>query len=196
MNKYVIILKSWFPLATTVSLVCIIILITVQQSYRLSANDPQYQMVEDAVSAINKGTDPRSVLRSSDLIEVSQSLSPWLTICDTAGNIVASNATLDAMTLKIPRVAIDYVYKNGNDAVTWQPHPGVRQAVVGMLAKANRPYIVVAGRSLRKIEERTALLLKQVALGWGLSLIIILIVVVLQDILTGRFDKSNPIKGV
>jgi hypothetical protein len=184
---YVTIFRNWFTYAVLISLLCGIIYFTVQQNYRHTANDPQYQMTEDAVNAINKGADPKSLVSSTPAIEISQSLSPFLVIYNVNGNIAAGSATLNSKPLKIPQGVIEYVQKNGQDAATWQPVPGVRHAMVG-LSTANKAFVVVAGRSLRKIEERIAQLGEQVLLGWALSLVAMLVVVTLQEMLTKKLE--------
>ena len=55
------VLKTWLPLAATVTLVCFIVYGTVQQTYRSNANDPQVQMAEDAVSALERGADAKEL---------------------------------------------------------------------------------------------------------------------------------------
>lgn len=189
---YTTIFTNWFTYAVLISLLCGIIYFTVQQNYRHSANDPQYQMAEDATNAINKGADPKLVVGSTPAIEISQSLSPYLVIYDGAGNIAAGSATLNGKPLKIPQGVIEYVQKNGKDAATWQPVPGVRQAMVGF-STASKAFVIVAGRSLRKTEERIAQLGEQVLLGWGLSLIAMLVVVTLQEMVTKKLVQQQMV---
>ena len=185
MNKYITIFKNWFAYAGIITLLCGIVFITVQQSYRLSANDPQLQLAEDAANALNKGADPKSIVGSTPAIEISQSLSPYLVIYDASGNVAAGSATLNGKPLKIPQGVIDYIQKNGKDAATWQPVPGVRQAMVGF-STANKAYVTVAGRSLRNVEDRISLLGEQVLFGWGMSLLGMLVVALLQSMMTKK----------
>lgn len=187
MNKYFPILKNWFGYAAVITLMCFLIYIIAQQNFRMNANDPQYQMAEDAVTALDKGADPKSLAGTSAQLDISQSLSSYLIIYDAAGNRVAGEATLDGAPLKIPRVAIDYVQKNGSDAVTWQPVPGVRQAMVGLRAKG---YLAFTGRSLRKVEERITMLGQQVLFGWIASLVAMLIIVTLQDLMMSKMSAA------
>jgi hypothetical protein len=184
MSKYNSLFKNWLAYAAIITLLCGIVYIVVQQNYRLSANDPQVQLARDAANAIDKGADPKSLISSGPAIEISQSFSPFLVIYDAAGNIVAGSATLNGKALKIPQGVITYIQKNGKDAASWQPQPGVRQAMVGF-SSANKAFIIVAGRSLKLTEERISLLGEQVALGWGLSLIGMLVIAFLQE-MTGR----------
>ncbi|HTI58476.1 hypothetical protein [Mucilaginibacter sp.] len=177
------VLKSWFAYAAAISLVCVIIYITVQQGYRQSANDPQFALAEDAANAISKGIDPKTVIGSTPVIELSQTLSPFLAIYGTDGGLAASNATLDGRALKVPRGLLDNARFNGMTAVTWQPRSGIRQATVSLHAKG---YIVVAGRSLRITEERISMLGRQVAFGWLLSMVGMAVVLYVQSAISSK----------
>lgn len=179
MNRFVPLFKSWFAYAAAITLVCGVIYITVQQSYRMPANDPQLQMAGDAADAISKGADPKLLVGSAQ-VEISKSLSPYLIIYDSSGKQIAGNATLNGADLKIPQGVIDYVNKNGKDAATWAPEPGVRQAMVGVRSNGKN-YIVFSGRSLRIVEERIKMLGEQVVLGWFLSLIGMAVILVITN---------------
>lgn len=188
MNSFLITLKNWSGYAAAITLMSFLIYIVGQQSFRQSANSPQYEMARDAAKALDKGADPKSLIPVGPAVEMSESLSPYLVIYDAAGNMVAGNVTLNGKPLKIPQVAIDYVPKHGKDVVTWEPQPSVRHAMVGF-STANKAYVVVAGRSLDVTEERIALLGEQVLFGWAMSLIAILVVVVLQQMVAKRLEQ-------
>src|SRR5579863_9832836 len=153
MNKYASVFNAWFGYAAIITLACFIIYVTVLQDFRLSANDPQVQMAQDAAIAIDRGVDPKSLAGTNTTLELSQNLSPFLVVYNPSGNVVAGSATLNGKSLRIPQGVIDYIRKNGRDAASWQPEPGVRQAMVGV-STAKKDYIVVAGRSLGPTEER------------------------------------------
>jgi len=185
MNKYANVFKAWFGYTAIITLACGIIYVTVQQDFRLSANDPQLQMAQDAGIAIDKGADPKNLAGTNTNLELSQNLSPFLVVYDTSGNIVAGTATLNGKPLKIPQGVIDYIRKNGRDAASWQPEPGVRQAMVGV-STAKKDYIVVAGRSLAPTEERIDRLGEQVAFGWVVSVVGLLVVAFLQGMMARK----------
>jgi hypothetical protein len=186
--NYLTIFKNWLPYAAVITLLCGIIFITTQQNFRSAADDPQYQLVEDGAAAINTGADPKSLVNPAQLIEISKSLAPFTVIYDAAGNLIASNANLDGKALTIPRGVLNYIEEHGSDAATWQPRPGVRLAMVGIKSDAGK--VVIAGRSLRKVEERIARLGEQVLFGWGCSLIGLLIVVLFQDWLIKKYTRD------
>ncbi|HVW12619.1 MAG TPA: hypothetical protein VHB54_02285 [Mucilaginibacter sp.] len=178
MNRYATIFRNWFSYAAMITLVCGIVYVTVQQSYRMSANDPQFQVAEDTAVALDKGADPKTLTGTSDGVEISQSLALWLIIYDMQGNVAATSARLDGAAPQFPKGVLDHTRSKGANAVTWQPRPGLRQATVTVGAK---DYTVVAGRSLRLTEERISLLGSQVLFGWVLSVLAMLVVAFLQE---------------
>ena len=58
----------------------------------------------------------------------------------------------------------------GSDAVTWQPEPGLRMAVVARPAPGR---VVVAGQSLTPFEDRDRLGLLFLAAGWLGSIVVL-----------------------
>ena len=185
MKKLSSVLKIWFPLAVTISLVCFIIYIVVQQNYRLSANDPQYQIAEDAAYAISHGADPKSLIPAT-FIELSHSFAPYIIIYDENKNAVASSALLNGKIPIIPSGVLDYVKEKGEHALSWQPQPGIRQALVIKKTEGSKLYFVVAGRSLHRTEQRISLLGQQVAFGWLVSLVILFVVAWVQVMITSK----------
>lgn len=185
MNRSAKIFTSWLPYAAVVTLMSILIYTVTQQNYRLTANDPQTEMAEGAATALNNGADPKSLISSGPVAEMSKSFSPFVIIYDKAGNIAAGNTTLNGKPLTLPAGVIEYIQKNGSDMVSWQPAPGVRDAMVGI--RAANGYTVIAGRSLHKVEERIVKLGQQVLFGWFVSLIGLLIVVMIRDWATNKY---------
>jgi hypothetical protein len=186
MNNYANIFKNWFGYAAVITLLCGIIYIAVQQNFRGSADDPQYQLVQDAANAINKGADPKAL--GAAPLDLAETLSPYLIIYDKAGNTVVNGALLNGKPLKIPQGVLDYIQLHGADHATWQPQPGIRQAMVGLRAGAVKGYVVIAGRSLLKIEERIARLGEQVAFGWAVSIVAMLMVAILQHLMEKKWS--------
>lgn len=183
MSKFIPLFKSWFGYAAAITLVCGIIYITVQQGYRQTANDPQFQLAEDAANAISNGADPKALTGTGQHIEISQSLSPYLIVYNSNGSIAAGNATLDGNAPKLPKGVIDVARNTGITAVSWQPREGVRSATVSIRAKN---YVVVAGRSLRITEERINMLGQQVLFGWFMSLIGMAVILFMINAITAK----------
>lgn len=187
MNKYLIISKNWLGYAALVTLLCLTVYGAVQQSFRQSANDLQFQMAQDVANAINKGADPK-LLTGTQQLDLASTLSPYVLIYDANGNAVGNNVTLNGLVPKPPVGALNEARNSGSNSVTWQPRPGIRQATV-MIA-TRRGYLVVAGRSLRNTEEHIHRLGLLVFFGWIASLLVMLVVAVLQEFMTSKMRDT------
>jgi hypothetical protein len=187
MNKYLLISKNWLGYAAVVTLLCFLIYIVAQQSFRQSANDPQYQLAQDAVNAINKGTDPK-MLTGTQPLDIASTLSPYLLIYDAQGNAIGNTVTLDGKSPRLPEGTLEATRNKGINIVTWQPRSGVRQAAV-MIASRNG-YVVVAARSLQIAESNISMLALQVLFGWIASLVAMLAIVSLQELMTSKMSAA------
>lgn len=160
----------WLPLGFTITVVFGVLYASVQQVYRQGANDPQIQIVEDAAATIAAGADPRSVV-PVEKVELTNSLAPYLMVFDKGVNLLASSVELNGQPVVPPRGVLDFVQEHGQNRVTWQPQPGVRQALVVIQGAAPRSDIIAAGRSLREIERRESDLTMMVGLGWAIAML-------------------------
>ncbi|HVW67258.1 MAG TPA: hypothetical protein VHA78_06065 [Candidatus Peribacteraceae bacterium] len=157
------------PLALIVTVLCALIYLAVQQDLRMSANDPQIQMAEDAAMKIGSGATVQSVIPPDD-VEISQSLSPYIVIFDDTGKPIAGNGLLHGTLPSIPSGIFDVVRTQGEDRFTWQPEPGVRSAAIVTRVNGTHPGFVLAGRSLREVENRESILTAQVLGAWVVCL--------------------------
>jgi hypothetical protein len=149
------ILKQWLPIAVVALVLCCLVYLAAQQALRDGANDPQIQMAEDGASALATGSIPQSLLPAAP-IDVGRSLAPFLIFYDDVGKVVASSASLHGQPPSPPAGVFEYVRKNGEERVTWQPEPGVRIASVIIRVNGSQSGFVLAGRSLREVEKRAA----------------------------------------
>lgn len=143
----------WLPFAGIATILSGLIYVAVQQDYRINANDPQIQIAEDASAQLSQGAPTQSLVPQSP-VDIATSLDPYITIFDEKGNIVATSASLNGTKPSIPSGVFDYVSKHGEERFTWQPKPGVRQAVVVRHYSGTNPGFVLVGRSLREVEIR------------------------------------------
>jgi hypothetical protein len=167
----------WFVLAAVpITMLCLGMYAVGQNINRQNANDPQIQMAEDGAVTLSAGGVPAElVARGVPLIDIATSLDPWIAVYDSAGMPLEASARLDGAPPKLPVGVFDTtnssaqvddpIWIRGEYRVTWQPKPGVRQAVVVVQTK-DKKYFVAAGRSLRLSEERTGMLGFNMALGW------------------------------
>ena len=87
--------------------------------------------------------------------------------------------------LSLPAGVLDYVKANGEDRITFQPQPGVRIAAVIVPVSGAKPGFVLAGRSLREVENRIDQLNLQVIAALLTTLAVSLVVVALVEIVLG-----------
>jgi hypothetical protein len=142
--------------------------IVVQQSYRMSANDPQIQIAEDVATALNAGGDPQSIA-SIAKIDMAKSITPFFIVYDQRGTAVAATAQLNNTTPALPTGVLDWVKQHGEDRITWQPQPGLRMAAV--ITNYNGGF-VLAARPLREIEKRIDQLGLMVGLAWVAAMVL------------------------
>jgi hypothetical protein len=159
-------LRAWLLFAVVFSVVTVMVYSAVQQDIRQSANDPQIQMAEDAAAALDRGAAPPSLVPSSS-IDIAQSLAPYIVIFDETGRPLVSTATLHGSGISLPQGVFLYTKQHFEDRFTWQPEPGMRSAaVVTYYRSAQSSGFVLAGRSMREVEERESNLMSELFLGW------------------------------
>jgi hypothetical protein len=133
------IIRRFLPVAFLATALCGLVYLAVQQSLRQGANDPQIQMAEDMVVA-------------SGTVNINASLAPYMVSYDASGHPIGGNGMLDGSLANLPSGVFSYTAAHGEDRFTWQPRPGIRQAVV--LVSIPSGGFVMAGRSLREVEVR------------------------------------------
>lgn len=155
-----------------VTIICGLVYVSVQQNFRQSGNDPQIQMAEDATRVLERGDTIEATIASMKTVDIETSLAPFLVIYNAQGEPLFSSGKLHGKFPTLPAGVFTYARKHGENRITWQPEPGVRVATVITRIRTFQSGFVMAGRSLREIEKRIALLHSQVMLAWtGLLLV-------------------------
>jgi len=171
------ILKAWLPFAVTISAFCLLVYAAVQQAYRQSADDPQIQMANDAVTALSNGHEADTLVPATK-VSIAESLAPFLIIYDSAGHELASSAVLDGQTPALPGGVLDSTKQLGENRISWQPRRGVRIATVIVPYKDG---FVLAGRNMREVEQREAQVSMFAGMTWILAMLGTLAVIVLGE---------------
>jgi hypothetical protein len=129
--------------------------LAVQQNYRLSANDPQIQLAEDAAIKIGGGARPQDVF-GTERVAAKTSLAPFVTVYDGGGvhEPLASTGYFDSNVLRPPAGTFDYAKAHGEERFTWQTVDGQREAAVLVYNGDAQPVYVLAARNLREVEAR------------------------------------------
>ena len=98
-------------------------------------------------------------------VDLERGLAPFVIVYDGQGKPLAGSGTLNGKLSAPPQGVFDFVRANGEERVTWQPERGVRIASVVRRSGAPAAGFVLAGRSLREVEEREANLRRMGALA-------------------------------
>jgi hypothetical protein len=155
----------WLSAALIITIIFGTIYAAVQQSLRLSANDPQIELAQEVATKLDEGAKPDDFI--SGKTDLKQSLAPFVIVYDKSGHVVAGSGYLDR---KIPTVAygvLKAAKSKPYNTVTWQPASKVRLAAVSVAA---HDYYVLVGRSLQEVEKRENTALMLAAIGWVAAL--------------------------
>lgn len=160
--------RKFIPLALVITLLSGLIYFVEQQNLRMGANDPQVQFAQDIASSLSQGTPPDTIIPPSR-VDMSKSLAVFIMIFSNDKKLVLSTGEISGKVPELPSGVFDFVSKNREDRITWQPQKGVRAAAV--VEKYKDGYVLV-GRSLKEVESREDKLLQQVLLGWFIIMIV------------------------
>jgi len=183
------IIRAWLPLAVVICAACALAFTVSQQVLRLSGNDPQIQLAQDAASRLAAGEPLASVVPTGTL-DVVRSLAPFTIVYDDRGQVQAATGLLHGQPPALPTGVLDSTRQQGEDRVSWQPEPGVRFAAVVERVAGAHPGFVLVARSLLEIEKRETVV-QQLSIAAGLAaLLASLVVVVLVEIVLGRGQRG------
>ncbi|HJX85476.1 MAG TPA: hypothetical protein VJ723_14145, partial [Candidatus Angelobacter sp.] len=81
---------------------------------------------------------------------------------------------------------------HGSENITWRPRPGVRIASVVTRVTGKSPGFLLAGRSLRLVEQQTSLLRRMVIGGW----VLVMALLIGGAALMNRAQRWRPVAGL
>lgn len=158
----------FLPVAVLATVLSGLVYLEAQQNLRSGANDPQYQLAEDAAARLDAGAAPSSVVDAANPVDLAVGLGAFVIVFDASHTVVATNATLDGGSPAPPRAVLDAAGPGAPSAVTWQPRAGVRIAAVTV---AWRGGFVLAGRSLRRVEQQESNAELIAGAAWAFALV-------------------------
>ena len=165
-------LKFWFLLAMVITAMSGLVYLTIQQSIRYSADDPQIQIAEDIGKMLDNGRLPAD-FNTAEKTDITKSLGTYLTIYDTSGKPVVGTGVIGSDLPTLPIGVFQYTKAVGEDRITWQPLPEVRSALVVVSYKDG---FVAVGRSMREIEIRESRILQFSIIVWLVNIFFTFIV--------------------
>jgi hypothetical protein len=161
--------------------------ITFQQMLRRGANQPQIQMAATYAAEIAYGAKPEEAIPNNN-VDLERSLEPFAIFYDDQGAPTAANGHLNQSIPSPPSGVFNYLRNHDTDTVTWQPQPNVRIAAVIHRVSGPNPGFILAGRSLRLVEEQESLFWRMVFIGWFMLVLLL----VAGAALLSRFQRRNP----
>ncbi len=161
----------WVYGAIIISASFALIEVVVQQTYRQAANDPQVQIANDAMLALQSSAAILDLI-PKQRVQIDLSLKEFLIIYDTEGNPIAGNGYIGEKLLVVPKGVFEAAKKAGENRVTLEPKPGIRIAaiVVPFVGREANGY-ALSGRNLREVEAREASLYTSVLYAWFATLL-------------------------
>lgn len=176
--------RHGLPLAGLATAICVLVAVAAQQVYRQSADDPQIQIARDAAGRLAAGAPADEVVPSTP-VDFSESPAPFVVVMDEAGAIRASSGRLGGAPRRLPQGVLEHARETGEERVTWQPQRGVRVASVVVHYSGAAAGFVLAGRSLRETERRTAQIQWLAGVAWAATLAGLLALVGVTEWLSG-----------
>ena len=157
---------AFLPLAVLATGLAGTVYLVAQQGLRLGADSPQLQLAEDAGRALDAGASPSTVTGPAT-VDVARSLASFVVVFRPDDKPLAWSGQLDGVAPAPPTGVLDHAAIGTPNRVTWQPRAGVRLATVTVRWSGGT---VLAGRSLREVEQLEDQALLLVAAGWGATL--------------------------
>jgi hypothetical protein len=128
------------------------------------------QLAQDAAAQLRAGAPVGAVL-PRDTVDLSFSLAPFVIVYDSGDRALAGSGRLEGALPVPPAGVLAQARHQGWHSVIWQPRRDVRIAAVLRGVDDASGRVVLAGRSLREVEERESRLLVMSALAWGALLV-------------------------
>lgn len=177
----------WFSAVLVITIIFGTMYVASQQVMREDANDPQIQLAEDTAAELNSGEQPSNVV--SGKVDINNSLAPFVLIYNKAGTIEAGNGYLDGVLADgAPYGTMEASASAPYTTVTWSPYSNLKIASVSVTADN---YYVFSGRSLAQVGIREKLVLRITALGWIISILILIIAAIHTEV---KSRKKNKVK--
>lgn len=146
--------------------------LVIDQMMRSGANQPQIDMVNWYAGELGAGVAPEDEIPPG-YVDLESSLQPFVIFYDDQGRPVKGTGYLDQALPAPPSGVFDFVREHGSEKVTWEPRHGVRLASVIQRVNGNNAGFLLAGRSLRLVEEEKDILWKM-ALGVWIVVMLLL----------------------
>src|SRR2546426_504951 len=105
-------------LAAMSTVICLAIYVSVQQTYRNNANDPQVEAAQTISNVMDQGVPADAITGQSDQVDLEKSLSLFISIFDKDGKLVSSTGKIGNDSPTPPPGMFDYLKAHGQERFT------------------------------------------------------------------------------
>jgi hypothetical protein len=155
---------TWIACALIATTVCATVWFGWGLSLRNGADREPERLALAAQARLATGTGPPAVLPAP--VDVASSSSPFVMVFDRNGRLLASSGQLDGQAPQLPAGVLDWVRRHGEDRITWQPEPGLREATVIVPYGGRHPGFVLVAQSLGGVSNQQLELSRNVLYVW------------------------------
>jgi hypothetical protein len=185
-------LSARLPIAIAITCIYTAMYFIMQQNIRSSADGLPTQYAENVRSKLEKGIPISVAVSGLENVDMQTSYMPFVMVYDNAGNVKISTAILGISIPKIPVGALEQATRHGENRLTWQPQPGVRNAVAIVPYSVNGTTgFVLAAQSLKLYEQRILTTGYMVLIGFIITLVAAMIASVIATRKTNRVTSIS-----
>ena len=155
---------GWLAAAIIVTLIFGSAYVTLQQLGRRAANDAPTAAAAAQVEGLG------FLAPNAPRLELTPDSGVFVIVYGADNKPISGTAALHGSLPVLPDGVLESARRTGSDAVTWQPEPGLRMAVV---ARPAGDQVVVAGQSLKPAEDRNLMVLMFLSAAWLGSMLVL-----------------------
>ncbi|MFF2318211.1 hypothetical protein ACFVTE_18325 [Arthrobacter sp. NPDC058097] len=155
---------GWLTAALVMTLVFGTVYVALQQLGRSAANEASEAALATQVQL------PQPTPAPGPRLELTPDSGVFVIVYGADDRPEPGTVTLDGSLPVVPGGVLDAARTSGFNAVTWQPAPELRMAIV---ARPSAGKVVVAGQSLTPYEDRDTRTMIILALGWICSIFVV-----------------------
>ncbi len=167
------VIAIFLVLVAIFSIVFISICYTGRLVLRQQANDPQIEVTEQVAGIIRQGAPLEAIVGTAQQIDLSESDALFVAIFDKDKNLAGSTALVNGQPISVPSENFDLAKLQGDYRFDLEVTEGRKMAAV--LKPVDENAYVLAGRSLAEFEKRADTLSLPIWIGWGISVLLALV---------------------
>jgi hypothetical protein len=143
-----------------------------------------------AAGQLASGSPPGGVLPPA--VNMASSPAAFVMVFDSSHHVLASSGRLGGRIPQLPGGVLSFAAAHGEDRITWEPAPGLREAAVIEPYGGPRPGFILAAQSLQVISRQQLSVIWGIAGGW---LAVLAISLAAARLLPARARPRRPGRG-